>query len=147
MTTRADIVLEARSWVGFPWRHQGRSRLGIDCGGLVVMVGRAKAGWGPKDDLFGYPTLPEPDTLADVCRKYLDVKVGPLEDGDVVLLRPVMAQSWPSHLGIITTLSTGEPGMVHSYGTPMSGGQVVETRYRPWVVRTVAKFCYRGLEE
>ena len=34
------IVAAARSWLGVPWRHQGRARQGIDCAGLVVLVGR-----------------------------------------------------------------------------------------------------------
>jgi cell wall-associated NlpC family hydrolase len=34
------IVSAARSWLGVPWRHQGRTRQGVDCAGLVVLVGR-----------------------------------------------------------------------------------------------------------
>ena len=34
------IVAAARSWLGVPWRHQGRTRQGVDCAGLVVLVGR-----------------------------------------------------------------------------------------------------------
>ena len=31
MVTRADIVAEARSWLGVPWRHQGwRRETGCD---------------------------------------------------------------------------------------------------------------------
>ena len=30
----------ARGWLGVAWRHQGRSRAGIDCIGLVVMAAR-----------------------------------------------------------------------------------------------------------
>lgn len=41
-TDLADaIVAEARTWLGVPWRHQGRSRAGVDCAGLVVLVARA----------------------------------------------------------------------------------------------------------
>ena len=29
--TRSEIIEFARSWVGVPWRHQGRTRNGIDC--------------------------------------------------------------------------------------------------------------------
>ena len=38
------IVAAARTWLGVPWRHQGRTRQGVDCAGLVVLVGR---GLGP----------------------------------------------------------------------------------------------------
>ncbi len=40
MPNRADIVAEARSWVGVRWQHQGRTRLGIDCAGLIENVGK-----------------------------------------------------------------------------------------------------------
>ena len=41
MVTRTDIVAAARGWLGVPWRHQGRSRAGVDCVGLVVVVCRS----------------------------------------------------------------------------------------------------------
>ena len=34
------IIAAARAWLGVPWRHQGRTRQGVDCAGLVVLVGR-----------------------------------------------------------------------------------------------------------
>ncbi len=36
----AKFVAAARSWIGVPWAHQGRSRAGVDCIGLVVMAAR-----------------------------------------------------------------------------------------------------------
>lgn len=38
MATGRDVVDEARSWVGAPFRHQGRSRHGVDCVGLIIVV-------------------------------------------------------------------------------------------------------------
>lgn len=38
--TRAEVVAAARTWLGVPWRHQGRTRLGVDCVGLLVVVAR-----------------------------------------------------------------------------------------------------------
>ncbi len=32
------IVAEARRWIGVRWRHQGRSRAGVDCIGLCLCV-------------------------------------------------------------------------------------------------------------
>lgn len=34
------FVAEARSYLGTPWRHQGRNRMGIDCVGLVIVSAR-----------------------------------------------------------------------------------------------------------
>jgi cell wall-associated NlpC family hydrolase len=36
-----EIVAAARSWLGTPWRHQGRLKgIAVDCGGLIIGVGR-----------------------------------------------------------------------------------------------------------
>ena len=36
--TRAEIVAEAKTWLGVRWRHLGRDRNGLDCIGLLVVV-------------------------------------------------------------------------------------------------------------
>lgn len=44
MTTRAQLVAEARSWVGVPIFHHGRSREGgVDCLGLILGVAEGTA--------------------------------------------------------------------------------------------------------
>ena len=40
--TGQEIIEEARSWVGVPWRLRGRDREGVDCVGLGAVVARAK---------------------------------------------------------------------------------------------------------
>lgn len=37
--TPADITREALTWIGVPFKWQGRSRRGLDCGGLPAVVG------------------------------------------------------------------------------------------------------------
>lgn len=32
------IVDTAREWIGVPWRHQGTTRAGVDCGGFIIGV-------------------------------------------------------------------------------------------------------------
>lgn len=34
------IVEQARTWIGVPFLHQGRTRIGVDCLGLVIAVGQ-----------------------------------------------------------------------------------------------------------
>jgi hypothetical protein len=55
MTKADDIVKYARTWVGAPWRHQGRGEgknRGIDCAGLLIVT--AKKFGLPYRDLQGY---------------------------------------------------------------------------------------------
>lgn len=41
MIEREAIVAAARSWIGTPYRHQGRTKMkGVDCVGLVLGVGQ-----------------------------------------------------------------------------------------------------------
>lgn len=40
MVTRSQLVEAARSFIGARFSHQGRTREFLDCGGLVLMVGR-----------------------------------------------------------------------------------------------------------
>jgi len=36
--TGADVVRVARTWIGVPFRHQGRDRKGVDCLGVPIVV-------------------------------------------------------------------------------------------------------------
>jgi cell wall-associated NlpC family hydrolase len=38
VTTADEVVRVARTWVGVPFRHQGRDRNGTDCVGLPIVV-------------------------------------------------------------------------------------------------------------
>jgi cell wall-associated NlpC family hydrolase len=41
MTTRNELIAEARKFIGAKFGHQGRQPGVLDCGGLVLMTGRA----------------------------------------------------------------------------------------------------------
>jgi cell wall-associated NlpC family hydrolase len=59
--TADDIVAEARAWLGTPYRPRGRSRTGLDCLGLLVMIGRRFEV--PHEDQFDYSNWPRSDLL------------------------------------------------------------------------------------
>lgn len=97
MASRAEIEAEARSWRGVRWKHQGRTRRGIDCAGLVVMVGRAL---GATDyDHAGYPREPDGTFVGHFDRALERIAAADRQRGDVV----VFTQSrHPCHCGILT---------------------------------------------
>ena len=62
VTTAAQVVSEARTWIGVPFVHQGRSRSGVDCIGLPIMVLRS-LGVPEFEPPRDYPRAPNDDTL------------------------------------------------------------------------------------
>lgn len=133
MTTRAQIVAAARKWTGTRYQHQGRSRAGIDCAGLIVRV--AQDCGLPVMDMTGYAPTPDGKTL----RAALDeqaLRVVLYQPGDILLLR---FEKDPQHLAIVT-----DKGMIHSYA---GARKVVEHRIdETWAARIVAAYSFRGVE-
>jgi NlpC/P60 family putative phage cell wall peptidase len=136
-----QIVREARSWIGTPFRHQASLRgVGCDCLGLVRGVWRA---------LFG----PEPETVAAYAvdwaeasgaealleaaeRHLLGADKARPAAGDVLVFR--FREGVPAkHVGIATV-----PGfMVHAH----DGACVAEVPLGPWARRVVAAYRFPGV--
>ena len=87
MTTRADIVAEARRWLGTPFKHQARvCGEGVDCGGIVVMIARVFDFDGGYRDPVAYPAQPHTDFMERLLDRYAD-PVSPVanrQPGDIV---------------------------------------------------------------
>lgn len=95
--TRDEIIIEGRRYLGKPWRHRGRSITGVDCIGLVCVVGDS---FGIEyEDIEGYSRNPD-GRFVDHVMKFMDYRepqvVAP---GCAVVLRD---QHQPCHIGIIT---------------------------------------------
>lgn len=125
MITVPALIEEARSWVGVPYLHQGRSRLGVDCAGFLVALMRG-AGELPSDfrDVRNYGRRPNGELEALVARHC--VRVPTAASGLLVLIQ-WRGHSRPSH----TALLTG-PTMIHCYERRRA---VVEHSYRGMWIR------------
>lgn len=124
-STRADIVAEARSWLGTPWQHQQQLRgVAVDCGQLVLAVGKA-CGLLPADLVMeGYGRTPD-GTLLQVCDQHLDrISEAQLQPGDVVVVAMI---DDPQHLGIVGDYrhGVGKLSLIHASSV---AGRVIETR-------------------
>jgi cell wall-associated NlpC family hydrolase len=130
----ADIVAEARSWLGVEWRHQGRSRNGVDCAGLVIEV--AKTCRGSTFDIRNYPRLAYSEMMLKLCRTHMrKVSVWDAMPGDAMVFG--LAES--RHIGIAGDYLFGGLSLIHAY---LLVGKVVETRIDDvWLAR--ARGCYR----
>lgn len=126
MIVASDLIREARTWLGVPFRHQGRGRAGVDCAGFLVELMRA-AGELPSDyaEPANYSRHPQRE-LFEIVRRYCTQATTRAPFPGALILIRWLPQSCPSHVG----LCTGET-MIHCY---QRAGGVVEHGYRgPWV--------------
>lgn len=149
MTTRAEIVAEARQWRETPFQHQGRTRgVACDCGGLVggvaVALGILPATWWA--DVFdplhgGYSRTPAHGTLQGICELFMvQIDAETIQPGDVVLMRFKVE---PQHLGIVADYVHGGLSLIHALST---AGKVTEHRFAPeWRSRIVAAYSFPGV--
>ncbi len=142
MIHRDDIVAEALTWCGTPYRHQGSIKgVGCDCLGLVRGVWR---------NVIGPEPAPVPaytadwaescgiEQLAEAGRRYLVAKaVEEAESGDVVLFR--LRRGLPAkHAAIL--VSTDH--FVHAYDR----ADVVVSPMSNWWRRRIAyMFAFPGV--
>lgn len=125
--TRAQVVAQARSWVGTPWHHQGRIwGLGVDCVGLVIGVARELCLVAPDFDETGYPRQPDGRSLMHLADLHMTrARVdAPLQAGQVIV---VAFDSDPQHLGILGDYRHGGLSIIHAAALAQPG-RVIETR-------------------
>ena len=138
--TADDIITTARTAIGVPFRHQGRSLRGLGCVGLLVFVcdrlGVSVA------DREGYPARPSNGLLEGAFSEHvasgvlLRVEVTKMQPGDFLMMRFMKE---PQHLAILA----GDT-IIHSY---MTVGQVCEHRFDTrWRSRVIAVYRLAGIE-
>jgi len=144
MPTREQIVAEARTWLGVPWRHQGRDRVAIDCAGLLELVGKATGAinyTGPKDyrrESDGTKFLRHFARAG--CR---EKSTALAKDGDILVFL-VQDGALPRHCGIRSTRN-GIPSFIHSYGAPNWRKVVEDSLAGIWATHLVAVWEYPNI--
>lgn len=136
-----DIVEAARGYLGTPWLHQGRTRLGVDCAGLVIVVARDL-------ELSNYDTIDyqRRTTGQEFLRHFqANMRRLPIQDarpGDVMLFRD---KQYPCHSTILGE-KDGCTTIIHAHALRR---KVVEDYLHQgdWQQRRVAAFRFHGIEE
>lgn len=131
--TKQQIILQARTWLGTKYHHQGRLKKskagagGGDCIGLIIGVidelGLQDGEGNPlsRHDEFNYSMYPERGRLVGAIQKHLrEVPEEKMTQGDVLLFRTFRD---PQHVGLLTEYPTGGAGLIHCNS---SAGKVVE---------------------
>lgn len=123
MISTDEIVAQARSLVGVPWRHQGRTQRGVDCIGLIVLAFKgAGIDWAKvvgTADKHNYGRGAQPELL-NLIRMFGDPIQQPIE-GCLILMK-FAADHYPRHVGIYS-----KGNIIHA---DARAGRVVEHGYR-----------------
>lgn len=145
--TGAEIVAEARTWLGTRYQHQARLKgVGVDCDGLIIGVARELGIVTPDFDVQGYARQPDGQTLLAYCRQFMtEIPVSDLQPGDVpVLCHPRSRGRTAGHMGIAGDYLHGGLSLIHSSGHGNQG--VVEHRLDEGTrARIVAAFRMPGV--
>lgn len=140
MLSRDKILEAARSWIGVPWLHQGRSRHGVDCVGLIVKVAHDL---GISDyDSNDYQRRTHGHAFLRHFRENMKEKpIAEAAPGDVMLFRD---SSYPCHSSIIGKDHRGLT-IIHAYAIRR---RVVEELLEQgdWISKRVACFEFDGVE-
>ena len=107
-----EIVYIANGLVGVPYRHQGRNQMGLDCAGLIIVVGEM-LDLMKEDGPRGYPRRPDVKRFTEAMLKAgLVQRSGPREHGDILRINTA---GWPVHLGIYEVDARGREWCIHAY--------------------------------
>jgi cell wall-associated NlpC family hydrolase len=108
MPSNIDLVEAARTWLGVRWVHQGRSRTGVDCIGLIIVT--AEECGLATEDMLGYRRTVEPERFMESIRRQTTPAADP-EPGNIGIFR---GGNQPCHVGIFAE-KHGAVTLIHAY--------------------------------
>lgn len=135
--TRADLIAEARSWIGTPWRHQAAIKgVGADCVGFVR--GAAEPFVGKVPIATDYTTTwqlyrAEPRMFREFAARCEEVPLDRIKPGDILLFG--FGKGPAHHCGY----SAPDDRIIHCY---REAGAVVEQDLTDWW-RTKLRHAFR----
>jgi NlpC/P60 family putative phage cell wall peptidase len=146
---RAEIITEARSWLGTPFHHQGRvKKAGCDCIGMVLGALHNAGAQSRMLDEAGQPIPftefdrtdysidPNSDRLKHTLDEHLiEIPLEELLAGDVLLFKVIHL---PQHVGIVGDHPSGGLSLIHAYSP--AGKVVEEVLAKGWLSRVVAAY-------
>lgn len=142
MIDSREIVRHARSWIGTPFRHQGRNPgLGVDCIGVVIDAMRRAGVVPPGWNYTGYGREPLNGLLQTELQKYL-TPTDQWAPGTVLLMR------WfaePQHVGIYAGQHPLAGGDTVIHSCQSLGGCVEHTLSTKWRQRVCALYRIPGV--
>ncbi len=133
MNTPEDVIAVASRYLGTRWHHQGRSRAGVDCIGLLVLIAQ-DLGLSVFDQT-DYSHQPDGQRLQAALEAHLTPVAVPAP-GDVLLIR---FQQLPQHVALL--VDGGD--IIHAYA---QARRVVRHRLDDlWRSRMVRAYRFPGV--
>jgi cell wall-associated NlpC family hydrolase len=117
MTTPAQFIAAARTYIGVKWQHAGRTRAGVDCVGLLLCAAA--------DSGLHHEAVPPNYARGSHGFDLFPIKLGTpiqlasIQDGDLLIFAD---GRYPCHMGVRST-KDGIPHVVHA---PIVRRKVVE---------------------
>ena len=115
--TPESVITEARSWVGVKFRHQGRTRNGVDCVGLPIVIFQSLGLIPPRFEITNYGRTPSGELEGRIVSHCT-----PLDRAAPGALVVIAWTQAAAHVAICT----GDT-LIHAYE---SVGRVIEHGYR-----------------
>lgn len=136
MPNSENIIAAARRWCGVKWKHQGRSRAGIDCLGLIVLVAK-EMGISDTDEKT-YSPRPDGKELLSRFREEMDeISLADIRPGDVIMFAD---SAYPCHVAFVSE-KHGQLYIIHAHATRR---KVLEERYAyEWPSKARKAFRFR----
>ena len=94
-----DLIMLARDWLGTPFHHQGRSRAGVDCVGVIILPAQLLGL--QINDMLGYSHQPHGILQHEIAKQLVRINICELAVGDVLLMQ------WdePQHVALVTNIA------------------------------------------
>lgn len=138
MIDRLDIVRAARSYIGTYFKKGGRDRQGIDCVGLLILVG-GELGI-ELNDTTAYSFDPNAPLMSKfVFAQSIRRPFSPLQNGYIAILKQSI---FPMHTGIIA-LDSGRPTIINANARSK---KVIEQPLTEWEKDLIEVRDYKGVE-
>lgn len=135
---RAQILREAKTWIDVKFKKGGRDRLGVDCVGLLVNVGRA-CGYTIRDTIE-YSFSPEPAKFIDLVYGQTNAAdPNDLRVGNLLLFRQSV---FPMHTGILSKDHYGRLSVINANAIER---RVVEQPLAKWQNEIIAVRDYKEI--
>lgn len=138
--TPDQVIAAARTYTGVRWHHQGRSRAGIDCLGLLICVAHDLKL--TEFDVSGYGLHPNGDLSAGLHEQCIAQPPGTLPSPGLVAEMRFDAE--PQHVALIVPYFGGGAGLLHAMS--QFPRRVVEHRLDDlWRSRIVGLYALPGV--